>query len=166
MWSFLPDTPTPTAASSSEGALPLLRDATASAGRSAALAPVLDVRVRYFGAPRYVGSFPELLSWRASVQANESAYTYLQAGEQIGRSLTYRELEVAARSLAAALSAQLQPGDRALLLYAPGIDFVIALFACFHAGVIAVPAPMPDATKPARCLGCARSWMTHARVCV
>src|SRR5690606_28337012 len=44
---------------------------------------------------------------------------------------------------AAALQQRCRPGDRALLLYSPGLEFIPALFACFAAGVIAVPAAPP-----------------------
>jgi len=55
---------------------------------------------------------------------------------------------LAARSemLAAALAAlapQGTRGERALLLFAPGLDFVLAFFACLRAGLVAVPAPLP-----------------------
>jgi acyl-CoA synthetase (AMP-forming)/AMP-acid ligase II len=35
------------------------------------------------------------------------------------------------------------PGERALLLYPPGLGFVVAFFACLRAGLVAVPAPLP-----------------------
>jgi acyl-CoA synthetase (AMP-forming)/AMP-acid ligase II len=34
-----------------------------------------------------------------------------------------------------------QIGDRALLLFGPGLDFIIAYFGCLLASVIAVPWP-------------------------
>lgn len=37
----------------------------------------------------------------------------------------------------------LSPGDRVLLAYQPRLDFVIALFACLSADLIAVPLPFP-----------------------
>ena len=33
-----------------------------------------------------------------------------------------------------------KPGDRALLLYPPGLEFIEAFLACLAAGVVAVPA--------------------------
>ena len=41
-------------------------------------------------------------------------------------------------------------GDRALLLYPVGLDFVSAFFGCLYSGVIAVPAPPPDASRLSR----------------
>ena len=34
-------------------------------------------------------------------------------------------------------------GERALLLYPPGLDFIAAFFGCLYAGVVAVPAYPP-----------------------
>ncbi|KUO02933.1 peptide synthetase [Streptomyces caeruleatus] len=47
------------------------------------------------------------------------------------------------RRIASWLQERLSPGDRALLLYSPGIEFTTAFSACVYAGVIAVPAPLP-----------------------
>ena len=41
----------------------------------------------------------------------------------------------------------LQPGDRAMLVFFPGLHFMISLVACFKAGVIAVPVFPPDPRK-------------------
>ena len=41
------------------------------------------------------------------------------------------------------------PGERALLLYPPGLEFVAAFFGCLYAGVVAVPA-YPPRPRPAR----------------
>ncbi|WP_394833990.1 non-ribosomal peptide synthase/polyketide synthase [Pendulispora rubella] len=53
--------------------------------------------------------------------------------------LTYAELDAHARRLAMGLLAQAEPGDRALVLAPSGLEYVTAMFACFYAGIIAVP---------------------------
>ncbi|MDQ1044997.1 fatty acyl-AMP ligase [Streptomyces sp. V4I2] len=58
-------------------------------------------------------------------------------------SVTYAELDRRARSVAAALLERCAPGDRALLLYPEGLDFVTAFVGCLYAGVVAVPSPLP-----------------------
>ncbi|MFI7643128.1 fatty acyl-AMP ligase [Nonomuraea sp. NPDC049400] len=58
-------------------------------------------------------------------------------------SLSYRELDLAARQVAAALMRVCTPGDRALLLFPEGLDFAAAFLGCLYAGVIAVPSPLP-----------------------
>jgi acyl-CoA synthetase (AMP-forming)/AMP-acid ligase II len=47
--------------------------------------------------------------------------------------------------LAADLRDNTGAGERAVLLYPQGIDFAVALLACFWAGVVAVPAAVPSA---------------------
>ncbi|TMW60151.1 hypothetical protein Poli38472_000193 [Pythium oligandrum] len=41
----------------------------------------------------------------------------------------------------------LQPGDRVLLVYPPGLEFIVAFLACLRAGVVAVPVYPPDPRK-------------------
>lgn len=57
--------------------------------------------------------------------------------------LSYDALDRAARGVAAWLQARFAPGERVLLLYPVGVDFVPAFLGCAYAGMIAVPAPMP-----------------------
>ena len=38
-------------------------------------------------------------------------------------------------------------GDRALFLFPPGLDFIVAFFGCLAAGVIAVPLMVPRRTE-------------------
>jgi len=71
-------------------------------------------------------------------------------GEAIDASLTYAEVDARASAIGAALSGRVAPGERALLLYPPGLDFVAAFLGCLHAGVVAVPAYPPDPTRLAR----------------
>jgi acyl-CoA synthetase (AMP-forming)/AMP-acid ligase II len=58
--------------------------------------------------------------------------------------LTYEQLDAKASSVAAQLLRTCQPGDRVLLLYPSGLEFVAAFLGCLYAGVIAVPAPFPS----------------------
>jgi len=62
-------------------------------------------------------------------------------------SLTYGQLEYRARHLAARLAHEVQPGQRGLLLFPPGIDFMIGFLACQYARVVPVPTCFP---KPGR----------------
>jgi acyl-CoA synthetase (AMP-forming)/AMP-acid ligase II len=61
--------------------------------------------------------------------------------------ISYSELELSARRLAALLQQFCSPGDRALLLYEPGLAYYEAFFACLYAGVVAVPAYPPTDVK-------------------
>ncbi len=85
----------------------------------------------------------ELLSYRAQNQPDQTAYTFLQDGETESGSLTYRELDQQARTIAASLQLVVSPGERALLLYPSGLEFIATFFGCLYAGVVAVPAYPP-----------------------
>ncbi|WP_320415747.1 fatty acyl-AMP ligase [Oxynema aestuarii] len=85
----------------------------------------------------------DLLRYRAVHQADRTAYTFLVDGENESLSLTYAQLDRVARAIAAEVQGKLDPGERALLLYPPGLDYIAAFFGCLYAGVVAVPAYPP-----------------------
>ena len=85
----------------------------------------------------------ELLRWRTTYQANQRAYTFLVDGERDEIDLTYGELDQQAQAIAAQLQQMGAVGERALLLYPPGLEFIAAFFACLYAGVVAVPTYPP-----------------------
>ena len=88
-------------------------------------------------------SLVELLRWRASEQPNNKAYTFLEDGEKEAANITYQELDLQARVIAASLQSMIKKGDRALLLYPSGLEFIAAFLGCLYAGVVAVPAYPP-----------------------
>jgi acyl-CoA synthetase (AMP-forming)/AMP-acid ligase II len=100
------------------------------------------------------------------------AYTFLRHSEAGRRTATsdqsidYGELHQRARRVAAHLQAARMVGERALLVYPPGLDFVIAFYGCLAAGVIAVPTRPPHPARLERelpaLLGIARN--AEARV--
>jgi acyl-CoA synthetase (AMP-forming)/AMP-acid ligase II/acyl carrier protein len=85
----------------------------------------------------------EILRWRALHQTDQIAYTFLLNGEKEGPHLTYGELDRRARAIAALLQSYGARGERVLLLYQPGLEFITAFFGCLYAGAIAVPAYPP-----------------------
>lgn len=85
----------------------------------------------------------DLLHYRAIHQPNQTAYTFLVDGETEEVSITYQELDQKARDIAIALESKQNAGERALLLYPPGLEFIAAFFGCLYAGVIAVPVYPP-----------------------
>ena len=85
----------------------------------------------------------DLLDWRANEDRDRIAYRFLYRGETEIANFTYGELELRAKAIASSLQSVVSTGERALLLYPPGIDFVAAFFGCLYAGVIAVPAYPP-----------------------
>ncbi|ACB75244.1 type I polyketide synthase [Opitutus terrae] len=91
-----------------------------------------------------------LLRGRAQHQPDRRAYLFLADGETEEASFTYAELDRRARAIAARLQTITACGDRALLLYPPGLEFLAAFFGCLYAGVIAVPSYPPKRNRPDR----------------
>lgn len=82
----------------------------------------------------------------AHERAAKTAFTFLRDGREEA-SLTYGMLADRVARAAGALQRDCAPGDRALLICPPGIDFIVAFLACLQVGVIAVPVNIP---KPRR----------------
>ncbi|MCX7706552.1 MAG: fatty acyl-AMP ligase [Anaerolineae bacterium] len=93
--------------------------------------------------PSSITTLVDLLCWRAAGQPDQQAAAFLDdESDAVGR-LTYAELDRKARNIGALLQAHGLAGERALMLYSPGLDFVAAFFGCLYAGVVAVPAYPP-----------------------
>jgi acyl transferase domain-containing protein/acyl-CoA synthetase (AMP-forming)/AMP-acid ligase II/acyl carrier protein len=91
----------------------------------------------------------DLLEQRAA--APRGSYTFVKDGTNIGL-LDFPHLAQRAKAIAAQLQMQNAPGNTVLLLYPPGLDFLIAFFACLYAGMIAVPLPSPERGRSKRAL--------------
>ena len=92
-------------------------------------------------------SLVDILQWRAMNQPHQMAYRFLLDGEYDEVCLSYQELDQRARSIAALLQSSAKVGDRALLLYPPGLDFIVAYFGCLYARIIAIPAYPPHPNR-------------------
>jgi acyl-CoA synthetase (AMP-forming)/AMP-acid ligase II len=88
-------------------------------------------------------SLVELLELRASTQADDRSHILLSDRGTVEASLSFAELHHRAAVLAARLAMTGRPGDRALLIFPPGLDFVIGFFGCLLAGIVAVPLMVP-----------------------
>ncbi|MEQ8849703.1 aminotransferase class I/II-fold pyridoxal phosphate-dependent enzyme [Botrimarina sp.] len=84
-----------------------------------------------------------LLRQRADVFGVQRAYTFLIDGESQREHVGYEQLDIRARAIAAYLQDRGLAGQRALLLYPSGQQFIAAFFGCLYAGVVAVPAYPP-----------------------
>jgi len=96
-------------------------------------------------------SFIELLLHRAAEHPGETVFTFLSDGEPADgstRQLTYGDLDLRARAVGATLRAMGLAGERAILLYPPGLEFIAGFFGCLYAGVVAVPANLPRVNRP------------------
>ena len=104
-------------------------------------------KYRFLDPPAAPTTLVDLLCQRAELQADDRAYTFLVDGESEEVHLTYRELDRQARAIGAWLESQNLKGQRALLLYPPGLDFIATFFGCQYAEVVAVPAYPPRANR-------------------
>ena len=105
----------------------------------------------------------ELARMRASLQPDRKVYTLLIDGEEEGPCLTFAQLDQQARSIAAMLQQHKGQGERALLLYPQGLEFIASFLGCLYAGVIAIPAPPPDPVRIKRTLSRLQSIVKDAQ---
>src|SRR3954470_6747677 len=101
------------------------------------------------GSPPEFESLVHVLRHRAGEAPDLPLFSYLadsESGEAVG--LTRSELDLRVRALAVRLQDAGLEGSSALLLYPPGLEFVVAFFGCLYAGVIAVPAHLPRPNHP------------------
>lgn len=97
-------------------------------------------------------TFVELLRQRAAQHPDMPVYIFLVDGESDAVTMTYGELDCQARAIAVQLQALGSAGERALLLYPPGIEYIAGFLGCLYAGVVAVPAYPPNPARLARTL--------------
>ena len=105
----------------------------------------------------------EILRWRALQQPEQRIHIFLSDGEAEGDHLTHAALDRQARSIGSLLQNYRAGGERALLLYPAGLEFIAAFFGCLYAGVIAVPLPPPNLAQPQKTLPRLRAIVNDAQ---
>ena len=91
-------------------------------------------------------SLLNLLRERAEGHPDKRSYVFLAGGEE-AEVLTFAQLNQRAKTIGARLQRDLRQGDRALLLYPPGTDYISAFYGCVAAGVVGVPAYPPSMNR-------------------
>ena len=114
-------------------------------------------------APAEAGTIVDVLRYRARCSPAAHAYTFLTDGEEDERRITYGQLERRARAVAAELQTLGMTGERAMLLFAPGLDYVVGFYACLLARVVAVPAYPPEPMRLERTLPRLQKIVADAR---
>ncbi|MGO4773547.1 amino acid adenylation domain-containing protein, partial [Flavobacterium sp. W22_SRS_FK3] len=89
----------------------------------------------------------KVLSNHISETPNRVIYRFLENGEEESDCRTYQELYDNAKRIASHILEHAKPGDRVLLLFPSGLDFIDAFMGCLLAGVIAVPAFPPQGKR-------------------
>jgi acyl-CoA synthetase (AMP-forming)/AMP-acid ligase II/thioesterase domain-containing protein/acyl carrier protein len=90
----------------------------------------------------------ELLRLRSEQTPHQLALAFLADGEILTGTLTYGELNTRAQAIATELQRRQAEGERAILLFHSGLDYITAFWGCLYAGVIAVPAYPPHPKRP------------------
>jgi len=75
--------------------------------------------------------------------AVEPSFTFVAPNSSEAEHVSYGELYSRSLNLAKQLRQVCPKGERAILLYPAGLDFVIGFYACLLAGVISIPAALP-----------------------
>jgi amino acid adenylation domain-containing protein/FkbM family methyltransferase len=92
-------------------------------------------------------SLVHLLETRAAEHPDRLAYTFLRDGEVEEANLSYGELGRAARAVGAWLQERTLQNQNVLLLYPPGLEYIVAFWGCLYAGAVAVPAYPPSRNR-------------------
>ncbi len=104
------------------------------------------------GPPDHLRTLMAVLRWRAATTPNTRAFTFLPDGETEQATLSYADLDRRARAVGAELQARGAEGERVLLLFDAGLEFVAALYGCMYAGAVPVPVNPPDLLRLSRTL--------------
>lgn len=92
------------------------------------------------------------LALRAWAHPAKRLFTFLDdEGEESGH-LSYLDLWRHARAIGRALSARGEAGERVMLFFPPGLDFIAAFLGCLMSGRIAVPINLPTRRRADRCV--------------
>ena len=99
------------------------------------------------GTTAYVSDVVTLLRARADEQPHKDTCIFLADGDSVQASLSNGELDLRARTIGRRLQDLGAKGERVLLLYPPGLDYVAAFFGCLYAGAVAIPLYPPRANR-------------------
>ncbi len=95
----------------------------------------------------HASSLVDLLQQRAQRHPERLAIRFLADGSRVGPTLTFGELHQQSVAVAAQLRERAPRGSRTLLLYPNGLDYAVAYFGSLYAGMVAVPAFVPEPSR-------------------
>lgn len=95
-------------------------------------------------------TFIDILLNNCNRDPSAPSYIFLLDGENKELRISYEQLVIKAKMLAYMLEEHTEKGDRVLLFYPPGLEYIIALYACLFSGLIAVPAYPPESRNADR----------------
>ncbi len=89
--------------------------------------------------PTRLATFVDIVRWQAERIGSWEAFRFLVPAVQSESSIDYTTLDLRIRSVAARLMAAGRPGQRVLVVQQPGMEYIVSLFGCLYAGMVAVP---------------------------
>ncbi len=95
--------------------------------------------------PYLCGSLVDMLGFFVDNNEKSTPFTYIDYSTNIpqDQKISYYELERQAKRIATLLQIRGKVGDRVLLLYPAGVEYLYAFFGCLYAGMVAVPVYPP-----------------------
>ncbi len=96
-----------------------------------------------------ISTLLDLARQRALEFEDSPLYTYLRDGESDEQEYSYADLDQRAREIGGWLQDRKAAGQRVLLVYPQGLDYIAAFFGCIYAGAVAVPAYPPRKNRQA-----------------
>lgn len=92
------------------------------------------------GQPDHAKTLTEMLDWHVAEHPDHLHVTVLQDENTVLGTMSYRDLQTAARAVAQGLiSRDIVPGDRVSLMLPTGTDFFASFFGILYAGAVPVP---------------------------
>src|ERR1700692_4924877 len=91
-------------------------------------------------------SIPSVLLDRASLQANEKAFTYIdydQDWDGVSETITYSQLYRRSLNVGHEVRRHGSTGERAVIVAPQGLNYIDAFFGALQAGLIPVPLSVP-----------------------
>ncbi|VTU34383.1 Linear gramicidin synthase subunit D [Variovorax sp. SRS16] len=103
---------------------------------------------------------------QCAAHGDKLAYGFLASDLSLAEQTSYAQLRRDVHGLASWLTTCTLAGDRVLLAFAPGLDFVRAFWACMLTGRVAVPVPAPDLIRMHHAAPRLRSVIADSRAAV
>lgn len=111
-------------------------------------------------------SLAELLVWRTSMTPENVAFISLDQFGRDSKTITFRKLGMKVASFASYLEKRggFKAGDKVVLLFPNGIDFVATVYAAWFLGLVPVPVAIPETGHLQEDIAMLMSLLTELRI--
>ncbi|KAF9897241.1 hypothetical protein BX616_005938, partial [Lobosporangium transversale] len=93
-------------------------------------------------------SLPEILAWRSVVNQEETAFVGVDSRGKDIKGVTFRKFGIKVVSIAQYIEKRggFKTGDKVVLLFPNGVEFVATMYACWFLGLVPIPIQLPEAS--------------------